>query len=94
MFVHFGHKWLCLHRGSAWQYEVDNTNETEQDPLPGNLSASSSEMTGEIDIIQSALLESSLCLNDQNLESDTVSQSLENSASEDVVHMSHLYVSL
>ena len=97
MFVHFGHKWACLHRGPAWQYEVDNTNGTEEDPLPGNLSASSPEMTEEIDIVQSALLESSLCLNDQNLESDTlvdinrVSQSLENSASEDVVHVSHLW---
>lgn len=97
MFVHFGHKWLCLHRGPAWQYEVDNTNKTEEDPLPGNLSASSSEMTDEIDIIQSALLESSLCLNDQDLESDTlvdinpVSQLLESSTSEDVVHVSHLW---
>lgn len=23
MFSHFGHKWLCLHRGPAWQYEIE-----------------------------------------------------------------------
>ncbi|KAL9977062.1 hypothetical protein ACROYT_G014426 [Oculina patagonica] len=34
MFVHFGHKWVCLHRGPSWQFEVNNTNETEEDPLP------------------------------------------------------------
>ena len=26
MFSHFGHKWLCLHRGPAWQYEVEADN--------------------------------------------------------------------
>jgi hypothetical protein len=24
MFSQFGHKWLCLHRGPAWQYEVED----------------------------------------------------------------------
>jgi len=23
MFSQFGHKWLCLHRGPVWQYEVE-----------------------------------------------------------------------
>ena len=23
MFSHFGHKWLCLHRGPAWQCEIE-----------------------------------------------------------------------
>ena len=26
MFSQFGHKWLCLHRGPAWQYEVDEAD--------------------------------------------------------------------
>lgn len=26
MFAQFGHKWLCLHRGPAWQYEVDEAD--------------------------------------------------------------------
>ena len=29
MFSHFGHKWLCLHRGPVWQY-VDNKDEILQ----------------------------------------------------------------
>ena len=51
----------------------------------------------EVDIIQSALQESSLCLNDLDLASNTLedinpaNQSLENSASEGVVHISHLW---
>ena len=24
MFPHFGHKWLCLHRGPFWQCDVDD----------------------------------------------------------------------
>ena len=97
MFSHFGHKWLCLHRGPAWQYEVESTNETDG-PLLGNLGACTEDTSvEEVDIIQSALQESSLCLNDLDLASDTLedinpaNQSLENSASEGVVHISHLW---
>ena len=36
MFAHFGHKWMCLHRGPVWQYEVkvetdDQSNEGESE---------------------------------------------------------------
>ena len=27
MFSHFGHRWLCLFRGPAWQYEIHDSNE-------------------------------------------------------------------
>ena len=27
MFSHFGHRWLCLFRGPAWQYETHDSNE-------------------------------------------------------------------
>ena len=56
MFSQFGHKWLCLHRGPVWQYEVEpqaavhvNVDETD---------------SSNMDIIQSALQQSSLSLKD------------------------------
>jgi len=61
-----------LENCGAWQYEVDNTNETE-DPLLGNLGASTEDTAvEEVDIIESALRESSLCLNDLDPASDTL----------------------
>ena len=50
MFSQFGHKWLCLHRGPVWQYEVE--------PQVGVYTY---EVDGSnVDIIQSALEQSSL----------------------------------
>ena len=58
MFSQFGHKWLCLHRGLVWQYEVEpqaavhvNVDETD---------------SSNVDIIESALQQSSLSLEDSN----------------------------
>lgn len=68
MFAQFGHKWLCLHRGPAWQYEIRETEEALQ----------SNESQAEVDIIGSALQESLLNLaeevSDDSLEG--VSESL------------------
>ena len=55
MFSHFGHKWLCLHRGPAWQYEIEPEVLGEEESFE-------MESVEEIDIIQSALQESSVCL--------------------------------
>lgn len=82
MFSHFGHKWLCLHRGPAWQYEIEpevlgeevsveeetveeESVEAEEESVEVEfLEEESFEMESveEIDIIQSALQESSVCL--------------------------------
>ena len=106
MFSHFGHKWLCLHRGPVWQYEVEpqaavNVNVDQAD-------------SSEVDIIQSALLQSSLSLEDSNdtldlsnttpslmdIEPATIPTcsspigeevSLEANVVEDVIHVSHLW---
>ena len=45
MFAHFGHKWMCLHRGPVWQYEVKV--ETDDQSNEGELEVS--------DILQDAL---------------------------------------
>ena len=44
MFSHFGHKWLCLHRGPAWQYE-EQTNDEIEDSLLGASCSSEAEST-------------------------------------------------
>lgn len=82
MFSHFGHKWLCLYRGPAWQYEIEpevlgeevsveeetveeEFVEVEEESVEVEfLEEESFEMESveEIDIIQSALQESSVCL--------------------------------
>lgn len=33
MFSHFGHKWLCLHRGPFWQYDVQDDNCDQDIPM-------------------------------------------------------------
>lgn len=58
MFSQFGHKWLCLHRGPVWQYEVEpqaaeHVNVDEAD-------------SSDMDIIESALQQSSLSLEDSS----------------------------
>ena len=58
MFSQFGHKWLCLHRGPVWQYEVE-----QQAAVHVNADQADSS---EMDIVQSALLQSSLSLEDSN----------------------------
>ena len=75
MFSQFGHKWLCLHRGPAWQYD--------EDPMPvqsvqNTLDHSSAADNEEIDIIQSALQQSSLSL---DLEESSVSLELSSTMS-------------
>ena len=74
MFSQFDHKWLCLHRGPAWQYD---------DPMPvqsvqNTLDHSSAADNEEIDIIQSALQQSSLSL---DLEESSVSLELSSTMS-------------
>lgn len=70
MFSHFGHKWLCLHRGPAWQYDVD-THSTIKSPLQDNECSTSSVGTlDEEDIIQIALQESSLSVDDLSLSNE------------------------
>ena len=54
MFAQFGHKWLCLRRGPAWQYEMREAEEAFQNH--GN--------QAEVDIIGSALQESLLNLDE------------------------------
>ena len=103
MFSHFGHKWLCLHRGPAWQYKEQTNNESllgascssEAELMEGNsLGADSvgeesvgADLVEQIDIIQNALQESSLSIDDFDWASDTfddnnpVSPELENSVS-------------
>lgn len=44
MFSHFGHKWLCLHRGPFWQYDVEDhcaqdISRSSQEQITGNLLA-------------------------------------------------------
>jgi len=56
MFSQFGHMWLCLHRGSVWQYEVE-----PQVVVHVNVDQADSS---KMDIIESALLQSSLSLQD------------------------------
>ena len=100
MFSHFGHKWLCLHRGPVWQYEVE--------PQVG---VSTYEVDGSnVDIIQSALEQFSLSLkesSDSLMDGESVtvpfcsSPSLKENVGEDnlhhtdgvedVVHVSHLW---
>ena len=71
MFSQFGHKWLCLHRGPAWQYDEDATPvQSLQNTLDHSSGADNEE---EIDIIQSALQQLSLSL---DLEESSVSLEL------------------
>ena len=62
MFAQFGHKWMCLHREPAWQYDIRETEEAFQSH--GN--------QAEVDIIGSALQESLL-----NLDEEVCDDSLE-----------------
>ena len=100
MFSQFGHKWLCLHRGPVWQYEVE--------PQVGVYTYEVD--WSNVDIIQSALEQSSLSLeesSDSLMDGESVavpfcsSPSLEENVHEenlhhadgveDVVHVSHLW---
>ena len=54
MFAHFGHKWMCLHWGPYWQYEVreDECSASgieESKPSQGNIIQDALELSG-IDI--------------------------------------------
>lgn len=100
MLSQFGHKWLCLHRGPVWQYEVE--------PQVGVYTYEVD--WSNVDIIQSALEQSSLSLeesSDSLMDGESVavpfcsSPSLEENVHEenlhhadgveDVVHVSHLW---
>ena len=63
MFAQFGHKWLCLHQGSAWQYETDTPKPIE------NLvqDSTSTEESTDRDIIHEALDRSSIDLTESGL---------------------------
>ena len=58
MFSHFGHKWLCLHCGPAWNYEWRNDQETS------NVEATSESNS----LIQEALKLSSIDLEEFSVE--------------------------
>ena len=76
MFSQFGHKWLCLHRGPAEQYDEDPMPvQSVQNTLDHSSGADNEE---EIDIIQSALQQSSLSL---DLEESSVSLELSSTMS-------------
>ena len=47
MFAHFGHKWLCLFRGPAWQYETE----------PDNVDAEVSQSQPKTNLLETAMLE-------------------------------------
>ena len=102
MFSQFGHKWLCLHRGPVWQYEVEPQVEVNTCEVDGS----------NVDIIQSVLEQSKLSLEesrDSLMDGGSVavhvpfcsSPSLEENVHEenlhhvdgveDVVHVSHLW---
>ena len=66
MFSHFGHKWLCLHRGPAWQYELKAGNS-----LSGAEESVEVESGEEVNIIQRALQVSSFSLSDTEWASET-----------------------
>ena len=87
MFSHFGHKWLCLHRGPAWQYEVAAGNS-----LSGAEDSVEEESGEEVDIIQRALQESSFCLSDTEWASETL-DNVDPPAvgNTEIVHVSHLW---
>lgn len=100
MFSHFGHKWLCLHRGPAWQYDVELEIEAEDSLLGPVDGASTEDSVEDLDIIQCALQQSSLCFNDLDWSSDTLDDIInpesslsENAASssEEVIHVPHLW---
>jgi hypothetical protein len=57
MFAHFGHKWLCLHRGPTWQYETcaEQVKDIEQ---------KEESSTTDDNIIEKALMLSSIDLED------------------------------
>ena len=46
MFSYFGCKWLCLHRGPAWQYEVQQSDEIEESLLGASCSSEAELMEG------------------------------------------------
>ena len=56
MFSQFGHKWLCPHRGPVWQYEVEPQVGVNTNGVDGS----------NVDIIQSALQQSSLSLEESS----------------------------
>lgn len=74
MFAHFGHKWLCLHRGPVWQYESTCSAESEG-PLQNSLDQGHTDIgmdVAEVDIIQKALQHSSINLDaDYQVEIDS-----------------------
>ncbi|CAB3991294.1 Hypothetical predicted protein [Paramuricea clavata] len=54
MFAHFGHRWMCLHRGPYWQYEVredecSTSGIEESKPSQGNIIQDALKLSG-IDI--------------------------------------------
>ena len=59
MFSQFGHKWLCLHRGPAWQYEM------AVDPIELDASVNCGNS-----LVERALQESGLDLNTYNEDVD------------------------
>ena len=64
MFSQFRHKWLCLHRGSMWQYERGADLEIHLPVVTNNGDGDSSISSDavEVDIIQEALQQSSINL--------------------------------
>ena len=47
MFTHFGHKWLCLHRGPFWQYDVEEQPDPDAASDANTLPPDSMESNGD-----------------------------------------------
>ena len=64
MFAQFGHKWLCLHRGPAWQYEIQVEENLSNNENSGEKSHSNNKSSGEKSLLEMALEQSEVNLGD------------------------------
>ena len=90
MFAQFGHKWLCLFRGPAWQYDSDTPN-----PIENFIQDSpNQEESIQQDIILEALSLSSIDLDESDVDLDNDSLELVNSTMCNLSLTDNLYLSL
>ena len=85
MFAHFGHKWLCLHRGPTWQYE------TCPEPVKDFEQKDESSTTDD-NIIEKALMLSSIDLADSIDNVDDINISMCNMSLSTSDEISSFYV--
>ena len=86
MYAQFGHKWACLHRGPAWQYDQDDSGSDCEPATDGNDNVpadnlnssfetgfiSEYQSSGNVDLIQLALEDCEIDLQAEDSEADTV----------------------